>query len=79
MEATRVLQFLGSFATILHEGLEYVEVLKGSGVFEAPHKHADHFVEVGFAKDFAPDMAAAKVLLEAEKLGAAKLTKNSYK
>lgn len=58
---SRVLKFVGDFHSFkTADGTLYEEEVEKSGLFEARHDHADHAVEMGVAKDYAPDMAEAK-------------------
>lgn len=56
---SRVLKLAGDYHTISHDGQTYVEEHEGTGLFEAPHKHADHLVASGFAVNYADTMEAA--------------------
>lgn len=60
---TRVLKFVSGFHVIQHDGQKYEEEVEGAGIFEAPHAHANHFVECGFAEEFAGTMEEAMAKL----------------
>jgi hypothetical protein len=69
---SRIMKFSGGFHTISHQGNTYKEEKEGTGLFEAPHDHADHFKSAGFAEDFADDWNAAEEKLTAPEVGEAK-------